>query len=471
VRRDLEPSAIFTAYRNGLLEPDCAVGRGAVRFCASDAFQDEGGFLRILIVGATGLIGSTLAARLAAEGYEIAGVARRPTPTFHPMTWASIDVAQATDPGAWAPCLNDVDAVVNCAGTLQDTPSDSTEGVHVLGIAALYEACSRAGVRRVIHFSAIGAERSATAFSSSKLRGEQELQARDLQWTVLRPSVVIGRSAYGGSALIRGLAALPVLPVMPDTAEIQPIHLDDVVETVVKLLRPDAPSCQVLELVGPNRCGFDDLVGMFRRWLRRPAAYSLRLPQWAAGALYRAGDAAAALGWKPPIRTTAQSEMRFGATGDASAWQRAMSIAARPIEQELAREPASVQERWFARMYLLKPLIFGVFGAFWIVTGLISLGPGWEIGAGYVREGGLGPTMAAAATVAGALADIVIGAAILYRPTARYGLYAAFLISIAYAVIGTILVPRLWIDPLGPMLKIWPIIVLNLAALAILDDR
>ena len=47
----------------------------------------------------------------------------------------------------------------------------------------------------------------------------------------------------------------------------------------------------------------------------------------------------------------------------------------------------------------------------------------------------------------------------------------ALAISLTYAVIGTVLVPRLWADPLGPMLKIWPVMVLNLVALAILEDR
>jgi hypothetical protein len=50
-------------------------------------------------------------------------------------------------------------------------------------------------------------------------------------------------------------------------------------------------------------------------------------------------------------------------------------------------------------------------------------------------------------------------------------LYAALAISLFYAAAGTLLVPRLWNDPLGPMLKIWPIIALNLTALAILNDR
>jgi hypothetical protein len=130
-----------------------------------------------------------------------------------------------------------------------------------------------------------------------------------------------------------------------------------------------------------------------------------------------------------------------------------------------------VQERWFARLYFLKPLLFVVLVLFWVSTGLISLGPGWDHGMGLMREGGVGERMGALAVVSGALADIAIGLLIAYRPTSRYGLFAALTISIVYAIIGTILVPRLWIDPLGPMLKIWPIVVLHLVGLGILEDR
>jgi MFS superfamily sulfate permease-like transporter len=80
-------------------------------------------------------------------------------------------------------------------------------------------------------------------------------------------------------------------------------------------------------------------------------------------------------------------------------------------------------------------------------------------------------TVAALTVIAGALTDLCIGLAIAFRRTSRAGLYAAIFISFAYAIIGTILVPRLWADPLGPMLKIWPIIVLHLVALAVREDR
>jgi len=86
-------------------------------------------------------------------------------------------------------------------------------------------------------------------------------------------------------------------------------------------------------------------------------------------------------------------------------------------------------------------------------------------------SGGTSYAVALLATLSGGLADTIIGILIAFRRTGRIGLYAAFVISITYAIIGSILVPWLWYDPLGPMLKISPIIVLNRVALAILDDR
>jgi uncharacterized protein YbjT (DUF2867 family) len=424
--------------------------------------------MRILLVGGTGLIGSAIRARLAAEGHECISLSRHETGVQN-ARHVALDIAQATDVSAWKPVVAGIDAVINAAGALQ---GQDMHGVHVAGSAALYAACETEGVRRVILFSAIGTDRETRSdFSRTKQEGEAALMARDLDWVVLRPSVVVGRAAYGGSALLRGLASLPVLPVMPDTAPIQPVHLDDVIETVLFFLKPGAPSRIALDLAGPRQMAFRDAVALFRRWLRWRPAYRLQLPAWAAVGAYRAGDVAQRLGWRTPVNSTAQAEMRRGATGDPGPWHQATGVAPRDLEAALASEPASVQERWFARLYALKPLIFAVFGLFWIVTGIISLGPGWEIGMSLLREAGLGESFAALSIIAGALADLVIGLAILWRPASRYGLWAALILSLTYLVIGTALVPRLWADPLGPMLKIWPVLMLNLVAMAIREDR
>ena len=162
--------------------------------------------VRILIVGANGLVGSAAAARLAAAGHQILAAGRRSSePGLLNAQWIQIDVARATDPQKWIPLLRGVDAVLNCAGTLQDGPSDSTAGVHTAGVSALVHACEATGVRRFVHLSAIGVDRETpTAFSQSKLAGDKTLMTSGLDWVILRPSVIIGRPAYGGSALIRG---------------------------------------------------------------------------------------------------------------------------------------------------------------------------------------------------------------------------------------------------------------------------
>src|SRR5690606_40004948 len=112
----------------------------------------------------------------------------------------------------------------------------------------------------------------------------------------------------------------------------------------------------------------------------------------------------------------------------------------------------SVQERWFARLYFVKPIVFAIFAAFWILTGLVSLGPGWDVGLEYMVRGGAG-AVAAPGVIAGALADIVIGIGIAIRRTAKPSLYAALANSIFYLVAGTILLPELWADPIAPMTK------------------
>ena len=195
------------------------------------------------------------------------------------------------------------------------------------------------------------------------------------------------------------------------------------------------------------------------------------MPAWLGSIAFRLGDVAGWFGWRSAIRSTAGRELLRGATGDPAPWTAATGIAPRTLDAALLAEPVTVQDRWFASLYLLRPWVFGVLALFWFSTGIVSVGPGWQNGIGLMKEGGVFGWKAAAVVVAGALADIGIGIAIAWRRTARAGLLLAILLTAIYLLIGTLLVPRLWNDPLGAMLKIPPILLLHLAALGILDDR
>jgi uncharacterized protein YbjT (DUF2867 family) len=427
--------------------------------------------LRVLLLGADGFIGSAVRGRLVAQGHDVVGVSRRRHLAHaERVRWLEADLARLSC-AEWRPHLSGIDAVVNCAGLFQDIGRDTTSGVHVHGSAMLYEACEAEGVRRVVHISAVGADREAlTPFSATKQAGEALLMARDLDWIVLRPSVVTGRAAYGGSALLRAVAALPFLPELPDAGRLQIVQLDDLVAAVLFFLAPSSPARLALDVVGPDKLAFTDVLLLYRRWLGLRPGRRLRIPRWAAALGYRLGDLVALLGWRSPLRSTARMELARGAIGDAGPWIEATGIEPTSLAAALDAEPASVQERWFARLYFLKPVLFGALAVFWIATGVISLGPGWEGGIDYLRRAGAGG-LAPGGVIAGALIDVLIGLGIAFRRTTKAALAAAALVSIAYLVAGSFLLPALWSDPLGPLLKILPILALILGARAIAEDR
>src|SRR3954468_14005094 len=296
--------------------------------------------MRVAVIGATGLIGSAVAAHLSSRSYSFVSMSRSvPGGSLNAF---AVDISDANSSSYWLPRLHGVDAIINCAGVLQDSPNDSAAMVHHLGVASLFAACEQLGIRRVIHFSAIGVDRETpSAFSRTKLAGDNALMERDLDWIILRPSVVIGRPAFGASALMRGLAALPVIPIMPNTGQLQVVLLDDVVRAVEHFLQPGAPSRQIVELVGPDRYSFAEVVSHIRRWCRWPPAREIHLPRFVTNAVYKLGDMVSVLGWRPPVRTTAQLEITRGAVGDFEAVKR-LGLHPKSLPDFFAAEPASV---------------------------------------------------------------------------------------------------------------------------------
>ena len=264
---------------------------------------------------------------------------------------------------------------------------------------------------------------------------------------------------------MRALAAFPiVLPLVHADSPVATVILDDVAQAVSLAISGQIASGSDLTLArqGGTLAG---LVIEHRAWLGLPPAPVIDLPTIAAIPVSTIADALGWLGWRSPLRSTAMQVMRHGVSPD----EALQPFPLEPAAAFLARNPAGVQDLWFARLYLLKPLMFLCLSAFWLASGLIPLiDP--QRAAGHFAPF-MGQTAALSLTFTTCLIDIILGLAILYRPRARLVLGGMILVTMAYLAGAVIMEPALWFDPLGPMVKTLPSLVLTLAALAILDER
>src|SRR5262249_15200388 len=426
--------------------------------------------MRVLVTGAYGLIGSAILARLNRDGHELVGCGRALVTArrrFPYARWIEADFARLTQAQAWLPLLAGVEAVVNCVGVLQDSARDDVVRVHVDGTVALFDACVRAGIRRVVQVPAIGADAAApTPFAPPKAQGDAHLAGLDLDWVILRPALVLAPAAHGGSAMLRGLAGVPlVTPVAAADSRLQIVSIDDVAATVALSLRPGAAARVTWELAHPQLLTLGALVRTLRDWHGFPPQPQWSLPRAAEGVIaWFAGVAAwlggrAAAGGGPRARTPAVIQLEAGVIGNPEPWIAATGIKPKSLADILAERPASVQDRWFARLYLLKPLAIVCLALFWIATGLIALGPGRASSLAHLDAAGVHGLAADLILVGGALFDIVLGCALLVRRTARVTLIVMLTATPVYVLVGSILAPQLWADPLGPLTKIVPMMV------------
>jgi hypothetical protein len=132
---------------------------------------------------------------------------------------------------------------------------------------------------------------------------------------------------------------------------------------------------------------------------------------------------------------------------------------------------ATIQDKWFARLYLIKALVIASLVAFWTVSGFIALFISYDAAADILRSRGFAPMLVGPFTVLTSLMDMATGALIAFRRTCALGLIFGILASLGYMAGAAILTPDLWIEPLGALVKTGPAIVLMLVALVTLDDR
>ena len=249
--------------------------------------QDFGGGL-VTVFGGSGFLGRHTVRALARAGWRVRAAVRRPDLAGHLQPMGVVGQIHAVQanlryPASVAAACAGADVVVNLVGVLAPSGKQSFDAVHAAGARAVAKAAREAGVRRLIHVSAIGADRkSASAYARSKAAGEAGVLEEFPDALILRPSLVFGPeddlfNRFAGMARIS-----PLLPLIGGgKTRFQPVFVGDVAAAIANAAAGAGKAGQIYELGGPEVLSMRQIMDKVLAWSDRERGY-VRLPFWAA---------------------------------------------------------------------------------------------------------------------------------------------------------------------------------------------
>ena len=304
--------------------------------------------LAVVVLGGTGFVGSRLVPRLHADGHRILVLSRNRDQRrgLGVLPRVRVENADIHDGKVLQRHLAGADAVINLVGILNECGSDGSgfRKAHVTLTDTLITACRAAGVKRLLHMSALRAGEGASHYL--RTRGEAEARVREarLAWTIFRPSVIFGPGDGLFFRFAELLRVAPVLPIARAGARFAPVYVGDVAEAFARALAHPYTIGHTYELVGPRAISLREIV----RWTgelsghRRPV---IGLPD-ALGALQaRVGE------WLPgkPISRDNFRSLLLDSTSDKDGLGQ-LGIVATPMELVVpAMLGADAREADFAR--------------------------------------------------------------------------------------------------------------------------
>ena len=233
----------------------------------------------ILVLGGSGFVGRSVCDKLVERsngaGGRITVPSRKPARAKHLQMLPTLQLVEADvhDPAQLRALVEGVDAVVNLVAILHGSEA-AFERAHVALPRTLVAACAAAGVRRVVHVSALGisdsnepgAPAAPSLYLRSKTAGEAVLRAAALDLTLLRPSVIFGEHDRFLNLFATLQSVFPIMPLAGAQARFQPVWVQDVAQAIVACLdRPDSIG-QTYECAGPQVLTLRQIVEAAGRW-------------------------------------------------------------------------------------------------------------------------------------------------------------------------------------------------------------
>ena len=242
----------------------------------------------VTVFGGSGFLGRHLLRRLARTGSIVRLAVRDPVGAEFLKTAGDVGqivplYAPLTKPDLVAAAVNGADEVFNLVGILHESGGATFQKIHVEGAATVARASAAAGVKRLIHVSALGADIDApSVYAQTKAEGETVVRQAFPGATVIRPAVVFGPEDDFFNRFAGIMRLSPVLPVFGDgSVKMQPVYVGDVADAMMAIRANARTAGQTYELGGPKVYTFKELMSLLLSVTGR-SRILLPLPFWAA---------------------------------------------------------------------------------------------------------------------------------------------------------------------------------------------
>lgn len=196
----------------------------------------------------------------------------------------SVEFLPASLPSELAACeqkLAGTETVVHLAAVTGKARRERYFEVNVEGTRALLKMCRRIGVSRFLFISSIAAafpDKTRYYYAQSKEQAEDIVRSSGLRYTILRPTMILGRRAQVWQSLSR-LANLPFVPLFGSGATmIQPIWVDDLAAFIIEILKTDRFRNETLEIGGLESISIEQFLVRASRLLRKSEPRLLHVP-------------------------------------------------------------------------------------------------------------------------------------------------------------------------------------------------
>ena len=224
----------------------------------------------ILVTGATGFVGSHLVGALAKAGHKVRALVRGGgSAGTRNIAMEGVEIAYGDvgDLNSLNAAAEGCDCVIHLVGIIQPGPGYTFESIHVEGTRNVIDAAAAAGsVRHFIYQSALGTRKGAqSGYHRTKYLAEEMTKASGLNYTITRPSIIYGEGDGFTKRLRDVIKLMPVVPIIgPGKGRLQPIFIDDLVEVFLRIAGKAAYFGRTLELGGPEKLTFDEIVAQLK---------------------------------------------------------------------------------------------------------------------------------------------------------------------------------------------------------------